>query len=44
MVAYLVEGVLAWLEEGDPALDERFLEMMARSLPVLVRSWSRSPG
>lgn len=43
MVAYLVEGVLAWLEEGDPALDERFMDMMARSLPALVRSWSPAP-
>lgn len=40
LVAYLVEGVLAWLDEGDPRRDADFEEMMSRSLPALVRAWS----
>ena len=40
LVAYLVEGVLAWLDEGDPGQDADFTEMMSRSLPALVRAWS----
>lgn len=40
LVAYLVEGVLAWLDEGDPGQDAAFTQMMSRSLPALVRAWS----
>ena len=39
LVAYLVEGVLAWLDVGDPEEDAGFVTMMARSLPALVQSW-----
>ena len=43
LVAYLVEGVLAWLDHGEPADDAGFVAMMGRSLPVLVRAWGASP-
>lgn len=42
LVSYLVEAVLAWLEYGSHAHDDRFVERMARSLPALTRSWAES--
>ena len=40
LVAFLIDAVLAWLDEGDPANDPRFVEVMGRSMPALVRTWS----
>jgi AcrR family transcriptional regulator len=40
LVAYLVEAILAWLNEGRPDADETFVKRMSRSLPALVRAWS----
>jgi AcrR family transcriptional regulator len=39
-VAFLVEAVLGWLQDGDPSGDGRFLEAVARSFEGLVRAWS----
>jgi AcrR family transcriptional regulator len=39
-VSFLVEAVLNWLQHGDPADDEQFLEAVARSFEGLVAAWS----
>lgn len=39
-VAFLVEAVLVWLERGDAAADDRFIELTTRSLETLVATWS----
>ena len=40
-VAYLVEAVLVWVEDGDSRLDERFLTATTAALRAGVRSWAR---
>jgi AcrR family transcriptional regulator len=40
-VAYVVEAVLVWIEEGDPRLDDRFLAATDASLRAGVRSWAK---
>ena len=40
IVAFLVEAVLVWLDQGDPAADDRFTELTTRSLEALVATWS----
>jgi AcrR family transcriptional regulator len=42
-VGFLVEAVINWLEHGDPAGDDRFLEAVARSFEGLLRAWSGLP-
>ena len=42
VVAYLVESVLAWLDHGDPAADDRFAEMGGLGLEALVQSWAQA--
>lgn len=41
-VGYLVEAVLAWVEEGDPRLDERFVAATNAALRAGVRTWTRA--
>jgi AcrR family transcriptional regulator len=41
-VAYLVEAVLAWVEDGDPRLDARFVAATNAAMRAGVRSWARS--
>ena len=40
-VAYLVEAVLVWVEDGDQRLDERFVAATNAALRAGVRSWAR---
>ena len=40
IVAFLVEAVLVWLDQGDPAADGRFTELTTRSLEALVATWA----
>ncbi len=39
-VGYWVEAVLAWLDAGDPALDDQFVTYAAGALRAAVASWS----
>jgi hypothetical protein len=39
-VDFLVEAVLNWLDFGDAGDDERFLDVVARSLAGLIGTWS----
>ena len=41
VVGYVVEAVLTWLEEGDPAHDERFTRATDAAMRAGVRAWSR---
>ena len=40
IVGYLVDSVLAWLEVGDPALDEEFVERATDGLVALYLTWA----
>jgi hypothetical protein len=40
VVAFLVDAVLAWLDEGDPAKDERFVEEVTAATEALRAGWS----
>jgi AcrR family transcriptional regulator len=44
IMSYLVAAVLHWLEEGDVADDERFVERVTRSLPAMIRAWNGAGG
>ena len=39
IMSYLVASVLHWLEEGDEADDEQFVQRVTRSLPAMIRAW-----
>lgn len=39
-VAYLVESVLVWIEEGDERLDDRFVAATEAALRAGVRAWT----
>lgn len=41
-VAYLVEAVLVWVEDGDPRLDARFIAATSAALKAGVKSWAKS--
>jgi len=41
-VDFLVQAVLAWLDQGDPAQDPRFETATTRSLEALVGTWSEA--
>jgi AcrR family transcriptional regulator len=45
-VAYVIDAVLVWIEEGDEQLDDRFVAATDASLRAGVRSWARTvrPG
>jgi len=40
IVAFLVEAVLVWLDQGDIGADGRFTELTTHSLEALVATWS----
>lgn len=37
---YLVDATLNWLDDGDPARDDEFVELVTQGLGALVRAWS----
>lgn len=39
-VAYLIEAVLVWVEDGDPRLDARFVAATTAALRAGVKSWA----
>jgi AcrR family transcriptional regulator len=41
LVSFVFDALLHWLEDGDPALDQAFLERVDASLPALVTAWAR---
>jgi AcrR family transcriptional regulator len=43
IVEYLINGVLEWLELGDPSQDERFIEMATAGLIAMYSSWADHP-
>ena len=40
IVSYLVQGVLAWLDSGDPARDDEFVELATKGLRGMFLSWA----
>lgn len=40
IVGYLVDSVLAWLEVGDPELDEQFIDQASGGLVALYLTWA----
>lgn len=44
VMSYLLHAVLLWLEEGDPQLDERFVETATDGLRALDATWRATPG
>jgi AcrR family transcriptional regulator len=43
IVSWLVDAVLHWLEEGSPDRDEELVELVARSVPPMVKAWASVP-
>jgi AcrR family transcriptional regulator len=43
LVSWLVDAVIHWLEEGDPARDDELIELVAASLPAMVGAWAGVP-
>ena len=44
IVGYLVDSVLAWLEVGDPARDEEFVEQATAGLIAMYLAWVPAVG
>ena len=44
VVGYLVEATLNWLEYGDPARDEEFVQLSTAAVRVAITTWSPSAG
>ena len=40
LVATLVESVLNWLDHGDAASDDRFVDLVTRALEAMIATWS----
>ena len=40
VVSYVIEGILNWLDDGDPARDDEVAELLASSLRAMVTSWA----
>lgn len=40
IVGYLVHGVLAWLESGDPERDDEFVELATQGLQAMFLAWA----
>ena len=40
IVAYLVESIVTWLDEGDPTRDDVVADLLSRSLPGMVGAWA----
>ena len=43
-VAYLIESVLVWIEDGDERLDDRFIAATDAATRAGVRAWTRPGG
>ena len=43
IVAHLFAGVLHWLDIGDPARDEEFVDVATRGVRAMYLAWARSP-
>lgn len=41
VVGYLVEATLNWLEYGDPARDDEFVQLSTAAVRVAINTWSR---
>ncbi len=41
LIAFLVEGVLNWLDDGTPARDDEFVALTTASLQAMVDAWVR---
>ncbi len=41
LIAFLVEGVLNWLDDGNPVRDDEFVALTTESLHAMVDSWAR---
>lgn len=41
VAAFMVEGVLIWLERGDPARDDEFVERLTDSCWAVAEAWAR---
>jgi AcrR family transcriptional regulator len=45
LVEYLFGGICEWLDHGDPAADDRFVDVLRAGAQSLIRAWSASvPG
>ncbi|HEX2039003.1 MAG TPA: TetR/AcrR family transcriptional regulator [Acidimicrobiales bacterium] len=44
LVSWLVDAVLHWLEEGTADRDDELVELVARSIPPMVRAWANVPA
>lgn len=44
IVSWLVDAVLHWLEEGTADRDEELVELVARSIPPMVKAWAGVPA
>lgn len=40
-IAYIVEAVLVWIEDGDQRLDDRFVAATTAALRAGIRSWAK---
>lgn len=40
-VGFLVEAVLTWMDHGDPAADDVFVELTSSSIESLIGAWER---
>ena len=40
VVSYVIDGILNWLDDGDPARDDEVAELLASSLRAMVASWA----
>lgn len=40
IVSYLVDAILHWVDEGDPARDGEVAGLLARSLPGVIAAWA----
>ncbi|MET0459261.1 MAG: TetR/AcrR family transcriptional regulator [Ilumatobacteraceae bacterium] len=41
--AHLIDGLCNWLDDGDPARDDEFAELMTRGLRAMAEAWMGSP-
>ena len=42
LVGWNVEAVLSWIEHGDSARDEEFLDLASRTVRAMLRTWART--
>jgi AcrR family transcriptional regulator len=43
MIGYLWDGICTWLEDGEPARDEQFVDMLSDGSRALVAAWTTAP-